>query len=69
MSDLKGNLKNLLSDKSDEVVNEKLVKAAMSVKIKDEQITKGKLVRARNLARSELMKKLGTTSKRYKTVI
>ena len=67
--DLKGNLKNLLSDKSDEVVNMKLIRAAMSVKIKDEQKTKGKLVKARNKARSELMKKLGPNSKRYRTVI
>ena len=31
---LKGNLKNLLSDKTNEIVNVKLVRAAMSVKIK-----------------------------------
>lgn len=52
---LKGNLKNKLSDKTNETVNVRLVRAAMSVKIKDEQITKGKLTKARNKERTNLM--------------
>ena len=67
--DLKGNLKNLLSEKTNEMVSVKLVRAAMSIKIKDEQITKGKLIRARNIARTDLMKKLGKNSNRYRAVI
>ena len=67
--DLKGNLKNLLSEKTNEIVNEKLVRAAMSIKIKDEQISRGKLIRARNIARTDLMKKLGRNSNRYRSVI
>ena len=67
--DLKGNLKNLPSEKTIESINVRMVRAAMSVKIKDEQVTRGKLVKARNKARSTLMNQLGRNSKKYRTVI
>ena len=67
--DLKGNLKNQPSEKFNEEINFKMVRAAMSVKLKDEQVTRGKLVKARNKARSNLMKELGRNSKKYRTVI
>ena len=67
--DLKGNLTNIPSVKTDEMLNMKLVRAAMSVKIKDEQTTRGKLVRKRNKARSGLMKLHGRNTKKYRTAI
>ena len=67
--DLKGNLTNIPSVKTNEMLNMKLVRAAMSVKIKDEQTTRGKLVRERNKARSGLMKQHGRNTKKYRTAI
>ena len=67
--DLKGNLKNLPNDKVSELQNMRLVKASMSIKIRDEQVTRSKLIRARNVTRTRLMKELGRNTKRYRTVI
>ena len=53
---LKVNLKNLTSSKISEIKDKKLVKVAMEVKMRDEQVTKRKLIRARNKARSETSK-------------
>ena len=55
--DIKGNLKNLPSERTNEMQNQRLVKAAMSIKMHDEQVTRGKLIRQRNKSRTELMKK------------
>ena len=66
---LKGNLKNLPSDKVSEMQNTKLVKATMDIKIQDENVTRTKLVRTRNISRTKLMRELGRNSKKYRTVI
>ena len=66
---LSDNLKNKPSDKVTEMQNARLVKATMSVKLKDEQTTRSKLLRERNLARTKLMKELGRNSKRYRSRI
>ena len=66
---IKGNLKNPMSEKISEMQDSKIVKAAMEVKMRDEQVTKRKLIRARNKARAELSRSLGRNSKRYRTQI
>ena len=66
---IKGNLKNPMSEKISEMQDSKIVKAAMEVKMRDEQVTKRKLIRARNKARAELSRNLGRNSKRYRTQI
>ena len=66
---LKGNLKNLNSEKISDMQEKKVVKAAMEVKMQDEQVTKTKLIRARNMARTDLSKILGRNSKKYRTKI
>ena len=55
---LKGNLKNLNLSKISEMQDRKIVKVAMEVKMRDEQVTKRKLIRARNNARTETSKLL-----------
>ena len=67
--DLKDNLKNMPSEKAKEKQNMRLVKAAMSVKIHDEQTTRTKLIRERNIMRTKLMRQLGKNTRKYKTVI
>ena len=67
--DIKSNLKNLPSEKANEMQNERLVKAAMNIKIHDEQITRTKLIRTRNVTRTKLMKTLGRNTRKYRTVI
>ena len=49
--------------------NMRIVKATMSVKIHDEQTTRTKLIRTRNVTRTKLMGVLGRNTKRYRTVI
>ena len=66
---LKGNLKNLNSSKISEMQDRKIVKVAMEVKMRDEQVTKRKLIRARNKARTETSKLLGQNTKTYRTRI
>ena len=66
---LKGNLKNSNSEKINDMQDKMLVKVAMNIKMCDEQVTKTKLIRARNKARSELSKVLGKNTKRYRTRI
>ena len=66
---MKGNLENPISEKISEMQDTKVVKAAMEVKMRDEQVTKRKLIRARNKARAELSSSLGRNSKRYRTQI
>ena len=66
---LKGNLKNLNSEKISDMQDKKVVKAAMEVKMRDEQVTKTKLIRARNMERTDLSKILGRNSKKYRTKI
>ena len=66
---LRGNLKNLNSENIDGVKDNKVVKVAMEIKMRDEQVTKRKLIRARNKAREELAKILGKNTKRYRTRI
>ena len=67
--DLRDNLKNLPSERATELQNSRLVKAAMSVKIYDEQVTRTKLTKTRNTTRTKLMKVLGKNTRRYRTVI
>ena len=67
--DIKGNLKNLPSEKASEMQNMRLVKAAMSIKIYDEQRTRTKLIKTRNITRTKLMRLLGRNTRKYKTVI
>ena len=52
-----------------EQLEDKEVRPAMEVKMRDEQVTKTKLIRARNKARAELGKILGKNTKRYRTRI
>ena len=66
---LRGNLKNSSSEKIVGVQDNKVVKVAMEIKMRDEQVTKTKLIRARNKAREELAKIMGKNSKRYRTRI
>ena len=66
---LKGNLKNVLSEKVNEAHNQKFVKVAMDIKIKDEQSTRNKLVRSRNISRTKMMKEFGRNTKRYRTIV
>ena len=63
---LTDNLKNKPSEKVTEMQNQRLIKATMSVKIKDEQTTRSKLIRKRNIARTNLMRELGRNSKKYR---
>ena len=49
--------------------NMRLVKASMSIKIHDEQVTRSKLIRTRNVTRTKLMRELGRNTKKYRTVI
>ena len=51
---LKGNLKNQNSNKINEMQDKKIVMVAMEIKMRDEQTTKSKLMRARNKKRAEL---------------
>ena len=53
---MKGNLKNLPSDKVSVVQKSKLVKATMEIKMHDENVTRTKLVRTRNISRTKLMR-------------
>jgi hypothetical protein len=62
---LKGNLKNLNCEKISEMQDKKIVKAAMEVKMRDEQVEKRKIIRKRNKARSDVAKLLGMNTKRY----
>ena len=66
---LKSNLKNLNSDKTTEMQDQKIVKVTMEVKIRDERISKNKLMRQRNRARSEMQKTMGGNSKPYRREI
>ena len=66
---LKGNLKNPNSGRIGEMLEYKLVRPVMEVKMRDEQVTKTKLIRARNKARTKLSKTLGKNTKRYRTKI
>ena len=66
---LKGTLKNKISTKYCEMQEHKIVKAAMKTKMHDEQITKRKLMKSRNQARTTLADALGRNSKRYRTTI
>ena len=62
---LKSNLKNVNSEKTNELQDQRIVKVSMEVKIRDEITTKNKLMRKRNRARSEMQKMLGKNSKVY----
>ena len=66
---LKGNLKNQPSEKFSEMHDIRFVRAAMNIKMHDEQVTRGKLIRCRNKCRTQLMMKLGRNTKKYRTVI
>ena len=66
---LKGNLKNPNSGRIGEMLEYKVVRPVMEVKMRDEQVTKTKLIRARNKARTKLSKTLGKNTKRYRTKI
>ena len=66
---LKGNLKNQPSEKFSEMHDIRFVRAAMNIKMYDEQVTRGKLIRCRNKCRTQLMMKLGRNTKKYRTVI
>ena len=66
---LKGNLRNKPTDKVSEMLDKKLVRAAMGAKMQDEQVTRGKLIRCRNKERTEIMRKLGNNSKPYRGTI
>ena len=55
--------------KLNEMQNERLVKAAMNIKIHDEQITRTQLIRTRNVTRTKLKKTLGKNTRKYRTVI
>ena len=67
--DLKGNLKNKIDAKYCEMQESKIIKAALKLKMHDEQITKRKLMRQRNKAGSTVSAKLGRNSKRYRAAI
>ena len=67
--DLKSNLKNLPDDKVQEKQDERFVKAAMDIKIRDERVTRTKLTRVRNISRTKLMKEMGRNSRKYRTAI
>jgi hypothetical protein len=67
--DLRNNLRNLPSERATVIQNSRLVRAAMSVKIYDEQVTRTKLIRARNIARTKMMNTLGRNTRKYRTVI
>ena len=66
---LKGNLRNKISTKFCEMQESKIVKAAMKVKMHDEQITRRNLMKSRNKARATVSKMMGKNSKRYRTTI
>ena len=66
---LKANFKNLPSDQVSDKQSSKLVRAAMEPKIVDEQTTRTKLVRSRNIERTKMMKSLGRNTKKYRTTI
>ena len=66
---LKGNLRNKPTDKVSEMLDKKLVRAAMGAKMQDEKVTRGKLIRCRNKERTEIMRKLGNNSKPYRGTI
>ena len=66
---LKSNLKNVNSEKTNELQDQRIVKVSMEVKIRDEITTKNKLMRKRNRARSEMQKMLGKNSKVYRREI
>ena len=51
---LKGNLRNKNLNKINEMQDKKIVMVAMEIKMRDEQTTKSKLMRARNKKRAEL---------------
>ena len=66
---LRGNLKNQQSSKISEMQDQKVVKVAMEVKMRDEQVGKKKLMKKREEARTELGKMLGKNSKTYRSTI
>ena len=66
---LKGNLKNKIDAKYCEMQESKITKAALKIKIHDEQTTKRKLIRQRNMARTTVAGMMGKNSKRYRTAI
>ena len=66
---LKGNLKNKIDAKYCEIQESKIIKAALKVKMHDEQITMRKLIRQRNKARSTVSDMMGKNSKRYRATI
>ena len=66
---LKGNLKNKIDEKYCEMQESKIIKAALKIKMHDEQITKRILIRQRNKARSTVSGMIGKNSKRYRATI
>lgn len=66
---LRGGLKNPENQGLTLLQEKKVVTAAMEVKMRDEQVTKSKLMKIREDARRELAKKLGKNSKTYRSKI
>ena len=66
---LKGNLKNKIDEKYCEMQESKIIKAALKMKIHDEQTTKRKLIRKRNMARTTVAGMMGKNTKKYRTAI
>ena len=66
---LKGNLKNPENSGLNNLQEKKVVTAAMEVEMRDEQVTKSKLMKSREDARRESGKKLNKNSKTYRSTI
>ena len=66
---LRGSLKNPEHQGLTNLQEKKVVTAAMGVKLRDEQVTKSKLMKSREEARREIANKFKKNSKTYRTII